>query len=200
MSIKQNESLKVTYEFFNGKTVGRSLKEVAVDMIKTENEDLVSRWYHSTTGTDLFTWADRRDNIIKQQLNFNGQVVEWNCLEGIKTGVVIEQDMENEANQTTISKETQKDEAKVNPSETIKFDQKPQTNSVDLALEILKYTEIEIKLLDQLIGNFKDPQNIESMNPEAFLNRFGLALKNYQKQDHGFWQNLRQRFRSIFTR
>ena len=133
MSAKNNESSKLNYEFFNGKTVGRGLKEVAVDLIKTENEDLVSRWYHGTTGADLFTWADRRNNIIKQQLNFNGQVVEWNCLEGIKTGVVIEQDMENEPKNDT-KKKSGKEEIQVKASETIKFDPKPQSDSIGLAL------------------------------------------------------------------
>lgn len=197
MSGKNSESPKLTYEFFNGKTVGRGLKEVAVDLIKTENEDLVSRWYHGTTGADLFTWADRGNNIIKQQLNFNGQVVEWNCLEGIKTGVVIEQDMESEAAK---KKSIGKEELQVKASETIKFDSNPQSDSVGLALEILKHTEIEMKVLDQLIGNFKNPQNIESMAPEAFLNRFGLALKNYQKTDHGFWQSLKGRLNAIFNK
>jgi hypothetical protein len=171
--------------YFSGKSVGKNLKEVAVDLIKTQSEDLVSRWYHASPGTDLFTWADRRNNILKQQLNYNGQVVEWNCLEGIKTGVIIELEMED----------TKESAAR---SETIKFDSKPQLDSIELALEILKHSPFEDQLRNQLIGNFRDPQNIETMQPDAFLSRFGLALKNYQKTDHGFWQNLRERFRGIF--
>jgi hypothetical protein len=179
-----------TVEFLNGKQVGKSLREIAVDLIKTESEDLVSRWYHGTSNTDLFTWADRCDNIIKQQLNVNGQVVEWNCLEGVKTGVVIELDMEN--------KETP--ENKVGTSESIQFDSKPQGYSVTLALEILANVDMDVKLREQLIGNFRNPQNIDSMTPEAFMKRFGLALKNYEKQDSGFWRNLKTRFTAIFNR
>ena len=62
--------------FFSGKTIGKSLKEVAVDFIETDSQNVVSRWYHGTQSTDLFTWVDREHNIIKQQLSFNGQIVE----------------------------------------------------------------------------------------------------------------------------
>ena len=192
-SAAKQENFKVTHGFFSGKTVGKSLKEVAVDLIKTESEDLVSRWYHGKAGADLFTWADRRNNIIKQQLNFNGQVVEWNCLEGLKTGLVVELDMESEKKSN--------EEVEMKPSETIKFDMSPQNNSIVVALEILQYTEIDLGLRDQLIGNFKDPKNIENMSPEAFLGRFGSTLKNFQsKEDPGFWGHLRTRFKAIFNK
>jgi len=73
--------------------------------------------------------------------------------------------------------------------------------AVDLALEILTHIEeVEDPFRDQLVGNFKDPQNIETMTPQAFLERFGLALKNYQKNDSGFWENFKSRFQTIFKK
>jgi hypothetical protein len=177
--------------FFSGKSIGKSLKEVAVDMIKTESDNLISRWFHSDMDTDLFTWVDQGQNIIKQQISFNGQVVEWNCLEGIKTGVVVESDMNP----------VPQDEAQPkHNSETIMFDANPQPKSVGLALEILQYMEVDAGFHQQLVGNFKDPQNIQTMSPKLFVERFGLSLKNYNRQDQGFWDNLKKRLQTIFKK
>lgn len=170
--------------YYNCKTLGKTLKEVAVDLIQTNSEDIISKWYHSQLNVDLFTWVDKAENVIKQQLSFNGQVVEWNCLEGIKTGMVIETDVEG-------SQEV---------SESIKFDQLPHDASVKVALEILNYFEAEKLLYDQLVSNFKNPQNIKTMSPEEFVKRFGLALKNYQNDDQGFWDSFKKAFQHIFKK
>ncbi|MBK9294148.1 MAG: hypothetical protein IPM57_06835 [Oligoflexia bacterium] len=170
--------------FYNCKTLGKTLKEVAVDLIQTSSEKIVSKWYHSQLNVDLFTWVDRGENVIKQQLSFNGQVIEWNCLEGIKTGVVIEADIEG-------SKET---------SESIQFDTAPHESAVKLAIEILVYFETDKKLYDQLLSNFKNPQNIKTLSPEEFVKRFGMALRNYQTQDQGFWDSFKKTFQHIFKK
>jgi hypothetical protein len=189
---KENQpvSEKTGAYFFNGRGIGRKLKEVTVDLIKTDNDDVISRWFHSEPGTDLFTWTDHKHNIIKQQISFNGQVVEWNCLEGIKTGVVIESDLSPTQEQYA--------EIENKSSETIQFDPKPQGRSIDLALEILRYMEGDAKLLLQLIDNFENPQNIKTMKPEDFILRFGLAVKNYQKINGGFWAYCKKRFSTLF--
>jgi hypothetical protein len=177
--------------YFNSKTIGRSLKEVAVDLIHTTSEEVISRWYHSNMSVDLFTWVDRAENVIKQQLSFHGQVVEWNCLEGIKTGVVIESDV-------GIDENFQKKEGDENlSSETIKFDDQPQNQSVVIALDILSYTVVEEVILNQLISNFKEPKDIKNMEPEEFVKRFGISLKNYQNQDHGFWDTIKNTLNTL---
>ncbi len=178
-------------KFFNSKTIGKSLKEVAVDLIQTSSDDVVSRWYHSEQSADLFTWVDKGENVIKQQLSFHGQVVEWNCLEGIKTGLIIEADVEG-------VKSLKPEDDPV--SETIKFDDKPHVQSVDLALDILQYVLVADPLRLQLIGNFQEPQDIKNMSSEEFVKRFGLSLKNYQNSDPGFWESCKKTFHSIFKK
>jgi hypothetical protein len=192
--MKTETSEKVLSHFFNGKSIGKSLKEMAVDLIKTETEDVVSRWYHAPS-TDLFTWTDRGNNIIKQQLHFNGQVVEWNCLEGIKTGLVIEAEL---GLKPTYNAEGKMEKDRV--SESIQFDTNPMYNCVELALEILENTGFENEIRVQLIGNFKDPQNITTMDPQNFLDRFGKSLKNVQKnriQDGGFLEAVRSTLKKL---
>ena len=178
--------------FFSGKSIGKNLREVAVDTIKTESEDVVSRWYHAPS-TDLFTWVDRGNNIIKQQLHYNGQVVEWNCLEGLKTGVVIEADM---GIKPTYNAEGRMEPART--SETIKFDNRPMVPCVDLALEILVNCQEDVVARKQIISNFKDPQNISTMKPEDFVQRFGAALKDRTNAlDMGLIQSIKNRLRNI---
>lgn len=191
-----NENAKVQTIFFNGKSIGKSLKEVAVDLIKTEEDDVISRWFHSESDTDLFTWVDLRQNIIKQQLSFHGQIVEWNCLEGIKTGVIIESDLE-EDDQPRIKNEKASDLQK---SESIQFDGKPLNKSVDLALEILSHIQVEDRFRVQLLSNFRDPENIETMSAHAFMNRFGLALKNQSQKDLSLWEQFRRHWHNIFKK
>ena len=175
MNSKAEMSEKVLSHFFNGKSIGKSLKEMSVDLVKTETEDVVSRWYHAP-GTDLFTWTDRGHNIIKQQLHFNGQVVEWNCLEGIRTGLIIEADL---GLKPTYNAEGKMEKDHV--SQSIKFDKNPMGNCVDLALEILENVEFEKPVRLQLVDNFRNPQNIQNMDPQLFLDRFGMALAGARK-------------------
>lgn len=175
MSGKTEASEKILSHFFSGKNIGKNLKEVSVDLVKTETEDVVSRWYHAPS-TDLFTWTDRGHNIIKQQLHFNGQVVEWNCLEGIKTGLVIEADL---GLKPTYNAEGKLEKDRV--SQSIKFDRDPMNNCVELALEIIENVEFEKPVQAQLLSNFRNPQSITSMDPQHFLDRFGMALKGARR-------------------
>lgn len=184
----------MTTNFFSSKTIGRSLKEVAVDLIQTHHEDIISRWYHSDFAADLFTWVDKGQNVIKQQLCFNGQVVEWNCLEGLKTGMIIEADLETNANTTT------REDDQTPKSESIKFDVSPHVRSVDMALEIIGSLVVEEDLRKQMLDNFCNPKDIKTLTPEEFVKRFGLALKNYQNQDPGFWDSFKKSFQNIFKK
>jgi hypothetical protein len=189
-----NENSKAPV-FFSGKSIGKSLREIAVDLIQTENDDLISRWFHSDAGTDLYTWIDSHQIIIKQQISFNGQVVEWNCLEGIRTGVVIESELAESKKSTVASKAEDSIQ-----SDSILFDGKPMSKSVDLALEILHHLVVEEPFLVQLIGNFENPQDIQSMAPQDFISRFGIAVKNSQSFDTGFWDQIKNRFNAIFKK
>ena len=162
-------------EFFNPKKIGSRLKEVAVDYIENDSKgtrlaaSVLSRWYHSDPDTDLFIWMDDAKNIIKQQLVFRGQVVEWNCLDGMKTGYVIEQEMENK------KPKTDQNEPAMPRSESIQFDKATMGPSVQQALAIIEHLDDD-SLKAQLFANFNNPQNIQTMSPEEFVKRFGQSL------------------------
>ncbi len=123
---------------FDARTLGESLKEVAIDYIETEDSNLQSRWFQSDSDADLFIWTDVNrkkltpsQEIIKYQLSFFGQVVEWSIFDGVRTGVIIENEIQGE-----------------NPSEVIEFDQIPQVGSLEQATHLLKFVG-ELGLKDQ---------------------------------------------------
>src|SRR4051794_6420331 len=107
--------------FFDPVELGKSLKEVATDVIATTHADVVSRWFHSSKDADLFIWMDKNNNIIKQQLSYYGQVVEWNAVEGLKTGHIV----------------TDEARDRKQGSEILRFDEVPQVTSIQQATQLL---------------------------------------------------------------
>ena len=147
-------------KYFNPEELGRSLKEVATDVIKSSGHNVVSRWFHSSKDADLFIWMDLHRNILKQQLSYYGQVVEWNAVEGVRTGhVVIE---ESEAGE------------KSHGSEFLHFDQKPLGTSIDQALRLLDcITALNEEERKVLRDNFLRLGASQTMPPEELIRRFG---------------------------
>ncbi len=127
-----------TPTFFEPSRAGKSLKEVGVDYLKVESKNITSRWFHSNHDVDLFLWLDEHSQVIKQQVSFCGQIVEWNVLDGLKTGVVIEEEMSYKDS-----------ENKIDQSEIIRFDQKPQKQAIHLAVEVIE----NVELLEEFIKN-----------------------------------------------
>lgn len=132
--------------FFNPERIGESLKEVSSDIMQVESRSVVGRWFHSSGDVDLFLWTDEAKTIVKQQISFYGQVVEWNAIEGTKTGVVIE--------------EENPDEPTVKASEIIRFDEQPQTQPVGLAVDVIQHVKALTKTeQEQIIRNFSRGQS-----------------------------------------
>lgn len=149
-------------KYFNPQELGNSLKEVATDVIQSSGQEVVSRWFHSTKDADLFIWSDRQRNILKQQLSYYGQVVEWNIVEGVKTGFVIEQE----------------NDQRVSGSEILRFDVKPQTATIEQALRLLEcITALPDDERKVLMGNFCQLAGSNALSPEEFVARFGSYLQ-----------------------
>jgi hypothetical protein len=163
--------------FFNAQRIGGSLREVDVSLIQSENEKVVSRWFHGPHDADLFIWTDERNNVIKHQTSFCGQIVEWNVLDGIRTGFVIEQEFESTS---------------MPSSETIRFDGAPMETAITLALDLIRHVNslddrTRVELLEQLT---KRPSFL-TMNPEDILKRYGGSSKE------GVWTKFKTIFRKL---
>jgi hypothetical protein len=101
--------------------------------------------------------------VIKQQMSFYGQVVEWNIVEGLKTGLVIEQESQDRRKS----------------SEMVQFDARPQQGPIEQAVALLDHItalkDVEKRLL---ASNFRQAEGLSTTMPaEMFIERFGEYLK-----------------------
>ena len=142
---------------FDPEALGLTFEELAIDVVQGENTEFISRWYRAREAdADLVIWSDGSKRIVKQQICIFGQVVEWNPINGTRTGVVIEQESgvrddsfvghcagdssNNGSNRASMS--TYVDRASdagrdCDVIETIQFDLKAQVSSVTLAIRVL---------------------------------------------------------------
>lgn len=152
-------------KIFNPKIFGKTLREVAVDYIEVENKKVTSKWLKSEHDADLFLWLDESQKIIKQQLSLFGRVVEWNLLEGVKTGVIIESEFE--ANKS---------------SEAIEFDQYPHDYTIQLAVQVIEYAiHLAEKERDEVISNFLAPR-VKLIAPDSsqgFFKRVPYLIRKF---------------------
>jgi hypothetical protein len=157
--------------FFNPERIGETLKEVSSDLLRVESQDIVGRWFHSPDEIDLFIWVDETKTIVKQQLTFYGQVVEWNAVDGTKTGVIIEDERGH-----------------VKASETIRFDDNLQIQQLGLAMDLIQHVlALTSQEQDQLIGNFFRGQRNRSTNDAEFLKRYSHYVNLHQRS---FWRRV----------
>jgi len=154
-----NKTALMHASIFDEKEIGNSLRKVSVETVKTETQDIISHWYHSDQEADLYFWVDENSNIIRQQLSFFGQVVEWNLVEGVKTGI------------------TEVDENKkigLMNKEKIVFDMSPQAASVGQAISLMEnLVFIDKCSQDSLVFNFKTNPQISEMNPKEVMAKYG---------------------------
>lgn len=151
---------------FDANLLGRSLKQMSTKTVNTGAQDVTSSWYHSERDADLYIWKDERSNIIKQQFLFLGQVVEWNIIEGTRTGLMVD---EGEADGSGTVKPT------------VLFDQVRQPYTVEQVVGILKAVQdLSDSERRQLIKNFAESPNFADLRPEEVLALYGRPnnLKN----------------------
>jgi hypothetical protein len=148
-------------QFFDPHRLGAGLKEVSSDLLRVESRDLVGRWFHAAEEVDLFIWTDEKKKIVKQQLTFLGQVVEWNVVEGTKTGVIIE-------DEARASKDVG-----MNAAETIHFDEIAQPLPLGLAMELIRHaTALNPDEQKQVNLNFFKGQRFSKLGPGDFSERY----------------------------
>lgn len=166
--------------FFDAAVLGESLKEVATDLIKTDEIEIVHRWFHSAKDADFFIWLDQQNNVIKQQLTFYGQVVEWNIVEGVKTGLIVEDDSRQA----------------IKSSDIIRFDNHAQRAPIEQALTLLKHiTALNDMERHLLTKNFAQGPTSKSLDPAEFVSRYGGLLKAKTVKKRRLFDWIRRLFR-----
>lgn len=123
-SAKPND-VAPTPRLFDAEALGMSFEQLAIDVVKGETTDFMSRWYRARVGeADLVIWTDGEKRIIKHQLCFYGQIVDWNPINGTRTGLVVEEEVAQSATTPDVS-------------EIIRFDRALQNTVVEQAIEVM---------------------------------------------------------------
>lgn len=160
---------------FNAKDLGNSLEEVAVEVIKSEGHDIESRWFHSRKDADFFIWCDYRKNIVKQQVTYYGQVIEWNIIEGLRTGFLIEDEKSQ----------------KMGSSPIVQYDLVLQPHAVAQGVEVIHHIlGLSEEIKNQVIYNFTQAPRLSSLKPEEILSRYGRRQTNKTSLMRRVWQRV----------
>jgi hypothetical protein len=175
--------------------VAQSFKEVAIDVVRGETTEFLSRWYQSARGdADLSIWWDSEKRVVKQQLCLFGQVVEWNPIHGTRTGLVVEHesaaanprspdDARDDADESTDDK-TSDDTT----SEIIHFDPKAQRNPIDQAIALIReVSAISTEDRALLVYNFRE-------SPKLHKNARERAIKAWAPQSEELLASARSSF------
>ena len=64
-----------------------SLSPVPDYLLQVQIESVKSIWLRSDYEAGFFLWLDQEERIIKIQVHILGSILEWNLLEGVRTGI-----------------------------------------------------------------------------------------------------------------
>ncbi len=150
---------------YSPEKVGISMEAVGTDFIQMQEKEIQTKWFRShETETDIFVWYDSQGKTIKQQVIHMGVVVEWNILDGVRTGILFDTEIQPAVKNTQTG-----EEASEAVSESIQYDNIIQRQCLITALEIVKHSKcIDGDLRANLFRNFSQ----ESIQPDrgGFLN------------------------------
>ncbi len=165
--------------------VAQSFKEVAIDVVRGETTEFLSRWYQSAKGdADLSIWWDTDKRVVKQQLCLYGQVVEWNPMHGTRTGLVVEHESAEPMKSSSDEHEFNGDTT----SEIIHFDPKAQMASIEQAIKLIKeVSAISPEDRALLIYNFRKSPKLHKKARER-------AIKAWAPQSEEFLASARPSF------
>ncbi len=166
--------------FFNAKEIAFGFKKMTVDVIKTTSQEVTGVWFHSDCDAELYLFKDKNTNIIKQQLIFCGQLVEWNIVEGVRTGALFEEEFDQGA-------QFQEDYV---------MDKKPIKVAVEQAQDIISFIDQSLVLeKDEILSNYVDAPQLSHMNPKEVLKKYSGTEESIT-----VFQRMSKRVRHLFKR
>lgn len=171
---------KESAQFLDVEALGASFQHLAVDVIRGESTDFTSHWYRSRTGeADLVIWMDGERRILKHQLCFFGQVVEWSPIHGTRTGLVIEEEMSTGAASEV--------------AEHIRFDRSIQRDVVQQAIRILAHvSELNENDRRAMIFNLRESPKLHKRARDRALKAWAPKVDEINSSRRPtFWKRLK---------
>ena len=73
------------------KTMAQKVRFVSFDVIQYQDKEIKSHWYKHDS-IDLYYFQRGDGGIVKLHICIMGQILEWNPFDGVRTGLVIEEE------------------------------------------------------------------------------------------------------------
>lgn len=102
------------------KTLAQRMNFVSFDTIQMEAQSIKSHWYRHEEGIDLYYFQKDDGRFLKLHISCFGQVIEWNPMDGTRTGLMIEEELGGEV------------------FETVQYDARANRESVEQSVVILE--------------------------------------------------------------
>ena len=147
--------------YYDPEQMAQKLKEMSFDVIETESQNVYSRWYQSEDQLDVYLWFHEKENLIKQQVCFFGQLAEWNIVDGLKTGIVMEKEDPFEANKF---------------KSFAKYDGVADKSVIHEAKKLVGFSTISRK--QEMLDNYTTGVNMDKMKARDIVKKFGSHKKN----------------------
>lgn len=167
--------------------LGSTLEQVEVDVIESDNQVIISHWYHSEYDADVVLWLDKKSNILKQQVSVYGQFVQWDLITGLKTGYIHEE--ENSAIKNELS------------TRKLIYDKELSQAAISNALDLLSEARhLDLELLKSLEVNIKSNPCIENVDKKTFLTNYDhfSASSPVKVEKLGFLQRIIRKIKQFF--
>lgn len=122
------------------KSMAQKVRFVSFDVIQFQDKEMRSHWYKHES-LDLYYFEKINHDLVKIHVNIFGQIVEWNAYDGVRTGVLIEEDRSGET------------------FEVLQYDARPNSNAIQQSLLVLENAfQIESKAREKMISCIQNPK------------------------------------------
>lgn len=150
--------MPMTLDFI--KTLAQRMNFVSFDTLQLENQSVRSHWYRHDDGLDFYYFQKDDGRLIKVHISVLGQIIEWNPLDGTRTGLLVEQEQGGEV------------------FESVHYDSRANTTSVEQGLVVIENANcLASPLREELIRVLKHSESIKKA-PQGFFSRiFSLWRK-----------------------
>jgi len=181
---RTNSQMTEQAVLFDIDALGASFQHLAVDVIPGEVTEFTSHWYRSRNGeADLVVWMDEENRILKHQLCFYGQVVEWSPIYGTRTGVIVEEELAFGASTP----------GGMEVTERIRFDRIAQRGVVQQAIHLLScMAELRESERRALIYNLRESPRLHKKARDRALKVWAPKVDEiHSNRRPTFWKRLK---------
>jgi hypothetical protein len=143
------------------KTLAQKMNFVSFDTLELETQSVKSHWYRHEDGLDVYYFQKDNGQLIKIHISILGQVIEWNPLDGTRTGLLVEREHDGEV------------------FESVHYDARANLASIQQSLLILENaTCLSSELRKELIKILDHTEASKKQSANFFARIFSLWRKS----------------------